>query len=125
MQGILYEEPSIWLFLMVTVLMGGWAAWMTGSACAETWRGLPQTWVYLALLGCGVRFIHFALFEGTLLSPRYYLVDTAVLLLIGTAAWRAARARQMTTQYWWLYQRTGPLSWAKRPEPLSSRPGSS
>ena len=31
MQGILYEEPSIWLFLLITVIMGGWAAWMTGG----------------------------------------------------------------------------------------------
>ena len=125
MQGILYEETSIWLLLMITVLMGGWAAWMTGTACAETWRGLPQTLAYLVLLGCGVRFIHFALFEGTLFSPHYYLVDTVVLVLIGGTAWRAARARQMTTQYWWLYRRTGPLSWEKRAEPLLSRPGSS
>ena len=38
MQGILYEEPSIWLFLLITVIMGGWAAWMTGRAIALTWR---------------------------------------------------------------------------------------
>jgi len=30
MQGILYEEPTIWLFLLVTVVMGGWLAWMAG-----------------------------------------------------------------------------------------------
>jgi hypothetical protein len=38
MQGILYEEVSIWQFLFVTCLLGGWAAWMTGKACASTWR---------------------------------------------------------------------------------------
>ena len=32
MQGVLYEESSEWLFIMVTVVMGGWAAWMTGRA---------------------------------------------------------------------------------------------
>lgn len=122
MQGILYEEPSIWLFLLVTIVMGGWGAWMTGKACAETWRGIPQTLVYLLILGLAIRFIHFALFHGTLLSVRYYIVDTLVIIAIGILAWRATRARQMTTQYWWLYQRSGPLSWAKRPAPLSSRP---
>ena len=34
MQGILYEEPSVWLFLLVTLVMGGGAAWMTGRAMA-------------------------------------------------------------------------------------------
>ncbi len=42
MQGILYEEQSIWLFLLVTVCMGGWAAWMTGRAVAITWRPFWQ-----------------------------------------------------------------------------------
>src|SRR5439155_18079910 len=38
MQGILYEEASIWHFLFVTWLLGGGAAWMTGKAVAQTWR---------------------------------------------------------------------------------------
>ena len=38
MQGILYEEPSFLSFFIVTCLLGGWAAWMTGKACAQTWR---------------------------------------------------------------------------------------
>src|SRR4051812_33894120 len=60
MQGILYEEPSIWLFLLVTCLMGGWAAWMTGRAVALTWGPYWQCVLYLALLAWAVRFIHFA-----------------------------------------------------------------
>jgi purine-cytosine permease-like protein len=122
MQGLLYEETSIWLFLLVTVALGGWTAWTTGKVCAETWRGIPQTVVYLLILGLGIRFVHFALFGGTLLSFHYYIADTVVLMVIGLVAWRATRARQMTKQYWWLYQRSGPLSWVERPAPLSSRP---
>ena len=30
MQGILYEEPSFFLFALVTVILGGGAAWQTG-----------------------------------------------------------------------------------------------
>jgi hypothetical protein len=41
---------------------------------------------------------------------------------IGLVSWRATRADQMVHQYWWLYQRTGPLTWAERPVPLSSPP---
>lgn len=121
MQGVLYEEPSIWLFLLVTVVMGGWAAWMTGKACAETWRGPLQTLAYIAILGLAVRFVHFALFHGTLLSLRYYLVDTLIIAAIGLVAWRVTRAGQMARQYWWLIERTGPLSWRERETPLLTR----
>ena len=63
MQGILYEEASVWQFLFVTCLLGGWAAWMTGRACAQTWRPLSEPGAsILLLLGVGVRFIHHALF---------------------------------------------------------------
>ena len=116
MQGILYEEPSFWLFVLVTVLMGGWAAWMTGRAMAITWQSYLLCVVYLLLLAGAVRFIHYALFEGTLLSLHYYLVDAAVLLIIGSIGFRRTRAWQMARQYPWLFERIGPLTWReKRP----------
>ena len=114
MQGILYEEPSIWLFALVTVCMGGWAAWMTGRAVALTWRPLWQCVAATLVLAGAVRFIHFALFEGTLRSPHYYLVDAAVVTAIGLIGYRRTRARQMTTQYRWLYERTGLLTWREK-----------
>jgi hypothetical protein len=122
MQGILYEETSIWIFLLITGALGGWLAYMTGQACAETWRSVPQTVIYLLILGLAVRFVHFALFGGTLFSARFYIVDTIILLIIGLGAWRSTRTRQMATQYWWLYERTGPFSYRERPAPLSSPP---
>lgn len=114
MQGIIYEESSIGLFLLVTCLMGGWAAWMTGRAVALIWGSVWQCTAYLLLLAAAVRFIHFALFEGTLLSLHYYLVDAVVILAIGLAGYRYRRTTQMTTQYRWLYERTGPLTWRER-----------
>jgi hypothetical protein len=114
MQGVLYEEPTIWLFLLVTVVMGGWAAWMTGRAVAITWRPFLQLVAYTLVLGLVIRFIHFALFEATLLTLHYYLVDTLVLFAFGLAGWRYNRTRQMTTQYRWLYERTGPFTWKAR-----------
>jgi hypothetical protein len=122
MQGIIYEEPSIWLFLLVTCLMGGGAAWITGKAAATTWRSWGILAVYILLLGIGVRFIHFALFGGTMFSPRYYAVDTILLLVIAALGYRYTRTRQMVTQYSWLYERTGPLSWrARQPESPSNQ----
>ena len=86
MQGILYEEPTIWLFLLVTVIMGGWLAWMAGRAIALTWRPNWQLVVYMMILGLFVRFIHFALFQATLLTLHYYIVDCVVLLAFGFSA---------------------------------------
>ena len=114
MQGVLYEEPSVWLFMFVTVIMGGWAAWMTGRAIAITWRAYWNLILYLLILGVAVRFIHFALFGGTLLSLHYYVIDTIVILIIGTLGFRYYRARQMTSQYRWLYERTGPFGWKEK-----------
>lgn len=37
MQGILYEEASIWQFLFITCVLGGWTAWRTGKSVAESW----------------------------------------------------------------------------------------
>lgn len=114
MQGILYEEPSAWLFVLVTVLLGGWIAWMTGRSVAATWRPFWQALAWSVPLALAVRFIHFALFEGTLLTLRFYLVDLAVVALIAAVAFRFRRARQMTAQYGWLYERTGPLTWREK-----------
>lgn len=116
MQGILYEEHSIFLFILVTIVMGGWAAWMTGRAIALTWRPIFQLPLYILILGWVVRFIHFALFGGTLLTLHYYIVDTILLLAFAFAGWRYTRAGQMTTQYRWLYERTGPFGWKPRAE---------
>jgi hypothetical protein len=117
MQGILYEEPSFWWFALITVVLGGWAAWMTGRAMAITWRAYWQLIVYLLILTAAVRFIHYALFHGTLLTVQFFLVDAVVLLVVGSLGFRYHRARQMSTQYRWLYERTGPFSWRERTKP--------
>ena len=62
--------------------------------------------VYLLLLGVGVRFIHIALFDGTMFSLHYYVVDTIILLVFGFLGYRYTRTNQMVTQYYWLYERT-------------------
>jgi hypothetical protein len=111
MQGILYEEASIWQFFFVTCLLGGWAAWMTGRASAQTWRPVSSLVVFLLLLGIGVRFIHHALFDGTMFTAQYYVVDTIVLVIIGLLGYRYTRTNQMVTQYHWLYERASMLSW--------------
>jgi hypothetical protein len=110
----LYASETPLQVIFITGLIGGGAAWLAGRAIARTWRPFWHLVFYLALLGAAVRFVHFALFQATLLPPLSYAVDTIYLLLVGTLAWRTTRAAQMATQYHWLYERTGPFSWRER-----------
>jgi DMSO/TMAO reductase YedYZ heme-binding membrane subunit len=113
MTGVLYEE-TFGVFLLVTILLGGSAGWLTGRAAAQTWRPLRQVVYYSFLLGAAVRFIHYSLFDGTLLSPHFYLIDTAVCLVLGVLGFRARRTAQMTRQYRWINETAGLLRWRRK-----------
>lgn len=102
------------VFLGLTVCVMGFAAYATGQALANTWKPLWHAVLYAVLLGFGDRFLGFALFEGELLSPSGYLIDTAVLVAIALLGYRLNLARKMVRQYPWLYQRSGPFSWRRK-----------
>jgi hypothetical protein len=121
----LIVEKSYAAFFIVTVLLGGGAAFMTGRALARGWKSFGRLVFYILLLGLAVRFLHWGLFldatyeswrnmQGSLLSLHYYLADTAILIAAAALGYRLQRAKQMATQYGWLYERTSPLSWRKR-----------
>jgi uncharacterized membrane protein SirB2 len=115
MQGILYEEPSFWAFVMISVVIGGWTAWRTGKSVATSWGEIiPNVLVYILMLGIGIRFVHHALFNGTMFSLQYYVVDTVILFIFAVLGFRYTRAKQMSTQYYWLYEKAGPFSWRKK-----------
>jgi hypothetical protein len=113
--AFLYEEDSLGIFLLVSVVLGGGAAALTGRAIALTWRPRWHIVVAMIPLGGAVRFIHFALFGGTLISLHYYLVDTAICIGFAATGFRAARAAQLVTQYRWLYRPNGWLRWRRKP----------
>jgi len=110
----LYAEETLLQVALVTGVLGGGAAFLAGRAIAQTWRPFWNVLLYMAMLGAAVRFVHFALFDGTLISPASYTADTFYLIVAGSLAWRMTRAAQMATQYYWLYERTGPLTWRSR-----------
>lgn len=60
---ILGSSPLV--FLLFTVLLVGWTAFMTGHALASTWRPMAQAYPYGILLGLADRFFVFALFGGS------------------------------------------------------------
>jgi hypothetical protein len=114
MTDLPHDLRTFGIFLLITVVLGGGAAWMTGSGLARGWRPFWHCALALLLVAAAARFLHYALFEEPLLSAPAYALDAAVILAIGGLGYRMTRVRQMTTQYRWLYERTGPLTWRSR-----------
>ena len=108
------SDDGLRVFLALTVIIGGGAAFLAGRGLAKGWKPHWRVFFYMALLAGAVRFFHYALFEGRLLSLYYCLVTYAVLVAAASLGYRMMRTKQMVTQYPWLYQRTSPLSWRDR-----------
>src|SRR5262245_28376757 len=68
-----YEEGSIGA--LVSMVIWTIAAWLAGRAIARTWRPFWHVLIYMALLAAALRFLRFALFEETLLSPIQYAIE--------------------------------------------------
>jgi hypothetical protein len=115
--GALVNAGTVGVFILVTVIIGGGAAFLTGRAIASTWRPWWQVAIYALVLAAVVRFFHMALFQGELLSLPLYLVDVLVCLVFGFWGYRTTRARQMAQQYGWLYRRAGFLGFARKQAP--------
>jgi hypothetical protein len=108
------SDDGLRVFLALTVIIGGAAAFLAGRGLARSWKPFWRIFFYMALLAAAVRFFHYALFDGKLLSLYYYLVAYAVLLAAASLGFRSMRATQMVSQYGWLYERTSPLTWRDR-----------
>ena len=102
-------DKGLWVFVLLTVALGGAAARVTGSAIASTWRPPWQIFAAAFLLACAARFFHYALFAEPLLSLRNFLVDYVTVLMFAGFGFQLTRARQMVEQYPWAYERGWPL----------------
>ncbi len=102
------------VFIGITLIFMGGCAFMTGQGLASTWRPLWHGVPYALLLGMGDRFVVYALFQGDLFLVTGYVIDSAWLFAVLLFAFRVTRARQMATQYPWLYERAGLMGWRDR-----------
>jgi Domain of unknown function (DUF6867) len=102
------------VFVGITILLMGFASFMTGQAVANTWRPMWQVVPYSVLLGLADRFLIWSLFQGQLFLLSGYLTDTLVLMGIAALAYRLTLAHKMVTQYPWVYERTGPFTWREK-----------
>lgn len=123
MDGVIWEDDRFWVFLLLTIVLGGATALATGRAVAQVWQPLSQALLYMIPLTFAVRFLHYALFEGHFISlanfgkGAWHLAVTFVLLAaIGAFGWRMQRAAMMVRQYSWINARSGPIAWRARTE---------
>ena len=99
MGGILYAEGGLLSFLILTVVIGGGMAYAAGGAVADGWKSMAHLVFYTFLLTLADRFLHYALFEGELLSVPRFVVDFLILLAFAWLGYSLRRASQMKRQY--------------------------
>ncbi|MCW6509351.1 DUF6867 family protein [Lichenifustis flavocetrariae] len=116
MGGLLYttDDGGLFHFIALTVVIGGILAWQAGRAISGTWRGFWIVPFYMLILAAGVRFLHYALFGEELLNLQYYIVSFLVAILAAIYGYRSRRSEQMSTQYSWIYSRSGPIGWTMK-----------
>jgi len=98
MEGIVYES-SLVSFIALTLFIGGGMAWASGAAVARGWESKGFLVAYAALLACVERFLQFALYEGTLLSLRFWVTSFLILLAFAWIGFALKRREQMSRQY--------------------------
>lgn len=113
---------SLTVFLILTVLLFGLGAWLTGTAVANGWRPAWQALAYAALLAVVDRFLIYALFDGPLFHATGFLIHGAAIAAIALLAFRLTQTRRMVAQYPWLYRAASPVHWVEidtqeRPRP--------
>ena len=75
-------DKSVWVYLLLSLALGGWAAIMIGRNFAQNWRSVWLLVIASLGLALGVRFLHFALFEEQLLTTLGYAADAGQKLVI-------------------------------------------
>jgi hypothetical protein len=115
-----YDGNSFGVFVLLTLVLGGGAAALTGRAIAAAWRPWWHVVPLTLLLGAAVRFLHFALFSGNLSSLTYYAADTAVCLAAGLIGFRLMRVAQMVRCYGWINERGDLYTWRRRETPAGT-----
>lgn len=117
MEGVL--GVTLPIFLGVTIVLMGGAAFLTGQAVGATWRPRWQAVCFCVLLAFSGRFLSLSLFYGDpFFQPLNWLygglVDAVALVPIGLFAYSVTRASWMTRQYPWLYERSGLFTYREK-----------
>jgi small-conductance mechanosensitive channel len=112
LSGHIFETRSYGEIVFLILCMA--AAWMTGRSIANDWKPIWNLVLSVLGLGLGARFLHFALYQATFVSPGRYVLDTLLLAIVAYVGYCYTRTNQMTTQYHWLYEKASPISWRSK-----------
>ncbi len=107
-------EQNTWVFLFLTVVLGGGAAFMAGRSLAGGWKPIGLLLAYMIPFTAGLRFLHFALFQAQLTSLLYFITHGAILTGLALLGYRITRVNQMTNQYPWLYDKVSLFGWRNK-----------
>lgn len=105
---------SVAVFVGLTVVLFGLAAFTAGQAVAEGWRPARDALLAAAGLTVADRFLAATLFASPPLSVSAAIVAWLYLTAVALLAWRATLARKMVRQYPWLYRPAGILGWRRK-----------
>jgi hypothetical protein len=108
------EGVAIGLRLLIDFL-GLAAAAATGRSFAASWSPVWLVAPAMIALSGAIQFLHYALFQETLLDPYYYGVTLLAMLIAAALGYRSKRALQMGTQYRWMFNTEG-MFWSERRE---------
>lgn len=107
-------STSIPVFIVLSVVFGG-CSWLAGQAAARGWRSIWTALGYATLIAIADRFLLFALRGASLLDPLGFAIAMVMFLAVAALAFRWNQVDMMISQYPWLYERAGPLSWRAIP----------
>ena len=102
---------SVSVFIGLTVILLGGAAFLSGQAVANGW-GAPTIGVfYCIMLAFTDRFLTYALFDGDGTLITAFVISWCYFLAVFLFAHRVTMARKMVRQYPWMYRRQGLFGW--------------
>ncbi len=100
MSAVSYPDGrSLAIFIAISVVVAGAAAFAAGRFLALRWRPLALGALYAGLIAAAARFLHFALFAEPLVSPGRYALDLAAALAFLVAGFHLTRRRLLRRQY--------------------------
>lgn len=90
------------VFLGVTLVLGGLAAFASGRSVARGWRPLGLLALYAAPLAFAMRFLHWSLFGEPIFAALPALIAYVYALAIESVSWRLTHHALVRRQYPWL-----------------------
>ncbi len=98
---------DVWVFVGLTLTLGGVAAFAAGRSLAQNWGPLWLLALYALPLCFGLRFLHWSLFAEPLDAPYAAALAYGWVLAVESLGYRMTRVAMMARQYPWIFAHKG------------------